>query len=142
LKINSPKDERQLLEAKELAYKTGFYHGTLIYGPFAGMPVQEAKPLIRQTLLDSGEAFVYCEPDGTVVSRSGEDCVAAFLDQWFLTYGVDEAWRDETLGHLRGDDGLGFDCFSTVTKHSLEQYVISKLFMPLFRLASKVVCLV
>ena len=90
LKINSPKDERQLLEAKELAYKTGFYQGTLVYGPFVGMPVQEAKPLIRQQLLDSGDAFVYCEPDGVVVSRSGDTCVAAFLDQWFLTYGVDE----------------------------------------------------
>lgn len=121
LKINSPKDERQLAEAKELAYKTGFYQGTLIFGPFAGMPVQEAKTLIRQNLLGSGDAFVYCEPDGVVVSRSGDNCVAAFLDQWFLTYGVDEAWRDETLGHLRGDDGFGFNCFSTVTKHSLEQ---------------------
>ncbi len=121
LKINSPKDERQLLEAKELAYKTGFYQGTLVFGPFSGMPVQEAKPLIRQHLLDSGDAFVYCEPDGVVVSRSGDSCVAAFLDQWFLTYGVDETWRDDTLAHLRGDNGLGFNCFSTVTKHSLEQ---------------------
>jgi leucyl-tRNA synthetase len=121
LKINSPKDERQLLEAKELAYKTGFSQGTMVYGPFTGMPVQEAKPLIRQQLLDSGDAFVYCEPDGLVISRSGDDCVAAFLDQWFLTYGVDERWRDDTLGHLRGDDGLAFNCFSTVTKHSLEQ---------------------
>ncbi len=121
LKINSPKDERQLLEAKELAYKTGFYQGTLVYGPFVGMPVQEAKPLIRQQLLDSADAFVYCEPDGVVVSRSGDTCVAAFLDQWFLTYGVDETWKDDTLAHLRGDDGLGFNCFSTVTKHSLEQ---------------------
>jgi leucyl-tRNA synthetase len=121
LKINSPKDERQLLEAKELAYKTGFYQGTMVFGPFAGMPVQEAKALIRRQLLDSGDAFVYCEPDGLVVSRSGDECVAAFLDQWFLTYGVDEAWRDETLEHLRGDDGLGFNSFGTVTKHSLEQ---------------------
>jgi leucyl-tRNA synthetase len=121
LKINSPKDERQLAEAKELAYKTGFYQGTMVFGPFAGMPVQEAKNQVRQQLLDSGEAFVYCEPDGLVISRSGDECVAAFLDQWFLTYGVDEAWKDETLAHLRGDDGLDFNCFSTVTKHSLEQ---------------------
>ena len=121
LKINSPKDERQLVEAKELAYKIGFYQGTMVFGPFAGTPVQEAKALIRQQLLDSGDAFVYCEPDGLVTSRSGEDCVAAFLDQWFLNYGVDEAWRDDTVGHLRGDDGLGFNCFSAVTRHSLEQ---------------------
>ncbi len=121
LKINSPKDERQLAEAKELAYKTGFYQGTMLFGPFAGLPVQEAKNRVRQQLLDSDSAFIYCEPDGQVISRSGDECVAAFLDQWFLTYGVDEAWRDDTLAHLRGEDGLGFNCFSTVTKHSLEQ---------------------
>jgi leucyl-tRNA synthetase len=121
LKINSPKNERQLLEAKEVAYKVGFYQGTMAFGPFAGMPVQEAKPRIRQQLLDSGDAFVYCEPDGLVVSRSGDECVAAFLDQWFLTYGVDEAWRDDTLRHLQGEDGLEFDCFGAVTKHSMEQ---------------------
>jgi leucyl-tRNA synthetase len=121
LKINSPKDERQLLEAKEFAYKVGFYQGTMTFGPFAGMPVQEAKPRIRQQLLDSGDAFVYCEPDGLVVSRSGDECVAAFLDQWFLAYGVDEAWRDDTLRHLQGEDGLEFDCFGAVTKHSMEQ---------------------
>lgn len=57
-----------------------------------------------------------------MISRSGDECVAAFLDQWFLTYGVDEAWREQTtLAHLRGDDGLGFNCLGTVTKHSLEQ---------------------
>lgn len=121
LKINSPKNERQLQEAKELAYKAGFYRGTMVYGPFAGTPVQDAKPRIRQQLLDSGDAFVYCEPDGLVISRSGGDCVAAFLDQWLLTYGVDETWRDDSLSHLRGNDGLGFDCFSTFGKHSLEQ---------------------
>jgi leucyl-tRNA synthetase len=121
LKINSPKDERQLLEAKELAYKIGFYQGTMIYGPFTGMSVQEAKSRVRQQLLDSGDAFVYCEPDGLVISRSGDECVTAFLDQWYLTYGVDEAWRSETLGHLLNQDGLGFNCFNTVTKHSLQQ---------------------
>ncbi|KAK4219080.1 leucyl-tRNA synthetase, class Ia, archaeal/eukaryotic cytosolic [Rhypophila decipiens] len=90
-KISSPKDERQLLEAKELAYKTGFYHGKMVHGPFTGKTVQEAKTLIRQPTT----------------------CVAAFLDQWFLTYGVDQEWRESTVGHLRGDDGLGFNCFAT-----------------------------
>ncbi|KAL2257556.1 hypothetical protein VTK26DRAFT_9480 [Humicola hyalothermophila] len=89
LSFNSPRDERRLLEAKELAYKVGFYQGTMVFGHFAGKPAQEAKALIRQQLLDSGEGFVYCEPESIVVSRSGDECVAAFLDQWFLTYGVD-----------------------------------------------------
>ncbi|KAK3944995.1 leucyl-tRNA synthetase, class Ia, archaeal/eukaryotic cytosolic [Diplogelasinospora grovesii] len=121
LKISSPKDERQLLEAKEIAYKIGFYQGNMVLGEFAGKQVQEAKPLVRQRLLDSGDAFAYCEPDGLVVSRSGDECIAAFLDQWFLNYGTDEAWRDATLQHLRGEDGLGFNCFTAATKHSLKQ---------------------
>jgi len=81
LKINSSKDERQLFKAKEVAYKVGFYQGRMVYGPFAGMQVEQARTLIRQQLLDSGDAFVYCEPDGLVISRWGDECVAAFLDQ-------------------------------------------------------------
>ncbi|KAI1770698.1 hypothetical protein F4818DRAFT_450203 [Hypoxylon cercidicola] len=121
LKINSPKDEQRLLEAKDLAYKTGFYQGKMVFGDFVGKSVQQAKPLIRQQLLDAGDAFIYCEPDGPVISRSGDECVAAFLDQWYLTYGTDKAWRDETLGHVLDKDGLGFNTFTSSAKHSLEQ---------------------
>jgi len=67
MKINSPKDQK-LPEAKEIAYKEGFYSGVMIYGEFKGMPVQEAKPLVRKQLLDSGLAFNYGEPDGVVTS--------------------------------------------------------------------------
>ncbi|KAI6861803.1 leucyl-tRNA synthetase, partial [Hortaea werneckii] len=86
MKINSPKDAKQLAEAKDLAYKEGFYKGKMIYGDFAGKTVEEAKPLVKQQLLDSGEAFNYAEPDGLVVSRSGDECVAGHLDQWFMNY--------------------------------------------------------
>jgi leucyl-tRNA synthetase len=50
-----------LAEAKEEAYKIGFYQGQMIYGEFAGTSVQEAKPKVRQRLLDSALAFPYCE---------------------------------------------------------------------------------
>lgn len=122
LKINSPKDAKTLGEAKELAYKEGFYNGKMIYGEFKGKPVQEAKPLVRQALLDSGDAIVYCEPDGLVISRSGDECVAAHLDQWFLTYGeADPAWRQEVLDHVHDRDGQHFNSFTTETKHAIEQ---------------------
>lgn len=61
MKINSPKDAKQLAEAKEEAYKVGFYQGKMIYGDFAGTSVQDAKPKVRQQLLDSGLAFPYSE---------------------------------------------------------------------------------
>ena len=122
MKINSPKDVKQLSEAKEIAYKQGLYEGIMIFGEFTGKPVQEAKNLVRQKLLDSGDAFLYCEPEGLVISRSEDECVAAFLDQWYLTYGAaDKAWRDEVLRHTRSDDGQNFNAFTTATKNAIEQ---------------------
>lgn len=119
MKINSPKDVKQLTEAKEIAYKIGFYQGTMIFGEFTGKSVQEAKGLIRQKLLESNDAIVYCEPDGLVISRSGDECVAAYLDQWYLNYGdSDEAWRDSVLEHVRGEK---FNSFSASTKNAIEQ---------------------
>ena len=121
LKINSPKDAK-LVEAKELAYKEGFYKGTMIYGEHKGKSVEKAKPLVRQSLIDAGLAFNYAEPDGTVVSRSGDDCVAAHLDQWYLNYGKEEQggdgeWHRQVLDFVKGD----LNTFSTEAKHGFEQ---------------------
>lgn len=111
LKIQSPKDTKKLEEAKEKAYKEGFYKGTMIYGDFKGKKVEEAKNLVRQQLIDSGDAFPYAEPDGKVISRSGDDCVAALLDQWFMNYGTTEnggdgEWAQKVLDHIEGELNL------------------------------------
>ena len=126
LKINSPKDAKQLAEAKDLAYKEGFYKGKMIYGDFAGKSVEEAKPLVRQQLLDSGDAFNYAEPDGEVISRSGDVCVAGHLDQWFMNYGVpersgDASWQPAVLEHVLNAKGEGLNTFSTEVKNAFEQ---------------------
>ncbi|KAL2913766.1 cytosolic leucyl tRNA synthetase [Polyrhizophydium stewartii] len=92
LKINSQKDKKQLAEAKELVYKEDFYQGTLLVGEHAGKPVQEAKPLIRKLLIDRGDAFAYCEPEGQIISRSGDECVVTLAAQWYMDYG-EEKWR-------------------------------------------------
>ena len=120
MKINSPKDAKQLTEAKELAYKEGFYKGTMIYGEYKGKSVEEAKPLVRQALIDSGEAFNYAEPDGLVISRSSDECVAGHLDQWYLNYGKagDEQWQQTVLDYITTD---GLNTFSTEAKNSFEQ---------------------
>ncbi|KAJ1972779.1 cytosolic leucyl tRNA synthetase, partial [Dimargaris xerosporica] len=94
LKINSPKDRVQLAEAKELAYREGFYKGTVLVGQHKGRSVQEAKPLIRQLLIDANDAFIYNEPEGLVMSRSGDECVVALCDQWYLDYG-ETGWRNK-----------------------------------------------
>lgn len=87
LKINSQKDTKQLAEAKEIAYKEGFYSGTMLVGDFKGEPVQEAKPKVRAQMIEKGVAFAYSEPEGLVISRSADECVVALIDQWYIDYG-------------------------------------------------------
>jgi leucyl-tRNA synthetase len=92
LKIASQKDVKQLAAAKELAYKEGFYNGTMSIGEFKGEPVQEAKTKVRASMIKDGVAFAYAEPEGLVISRSADECVVALMDQWYLDYG-EPKWR-------------------------------------------------
>jgi leucyl-tRNA synthetase len=115
LKINSPKDTKLLAEAKEQVYKEGYYQGTIMIGEFKGERVEEAKPKVRQQLIDNGEAFPYSEPEKSVISRSGDSCIVALMDQWYLDYGED-AWRKQTLGWLEN----GLETYTSETRHQFE----------------------
>ncbi|KAG0196926.1 cytosolic leucyl tRNA synthetase [Mortierella sp. GBA30] len=112
MKINSQKDKTQLALAKDAAYKDGFYNGTMIIGEFNGKAVQEAKPLIRQMLIDRNEAVPYNEPENLVMSRSGEECVVALMDQWYLDYGETE-WRKQAEECLEG-----MNVYTDETRHA------------------------
>jgi len=94
LKIMSQNDRDKLAEAKEMVYLKGFYEGTMLVGEHKGERVEVAKPLIKATLLAAGQAVVYMEPEKLIVSRSGEECVVALCDQWYLDYGEQE-WREK-----------------------------------------------
>jgi leucyl-tRNA synthetase len=95
MKIQSPKDTKLLAEAKETAYREGFYNGTMLVGKYKGEKVEEAKPKVRDDLLKTGEAFIYNEPEGLVISRSADECIVALCDQWYLNYGESE-WKNLT----------------------------------------------
>ena len=82
LKIQSQNDEKKLEEAKGMVYLKGFTDGVMTVGTYAGEKVSQAKAKIRQELLDAGQALVYSEPEGRVMSRSGDECVVALTDQW------------------------------------------------------------
>ncbi|CAG8511883.1 10578_t:CDS:2 [Ambispora gerdemannii] len=114
-KINSQKDRVQLAEAKELVYKEGFYNGTMIYGDYKGRTVQEAKPLIKDLLISTGQGFVYKEPENLVMSRSGDECVVALCDQWYLDYGEEE-WRKQAEDCL-----VKMNTYGNETRHQFEQ---------------------
>lgn len=92
LKIQSPKDKNALTEAKEIAYKQGFYNGRMLQGSFKGEPVTEAKSKVQKEMINLGLAFPYAEPEGKIISRSGDDCIVALCDQWYLDYG-EPAWK-------------------------------------------------
>ncbi|KAF9914119.1 cytosolic leucyl tRNA synthetase [Lobosporangium transversale] len=115
MKINSQKDKTQLALAKDAVYKDGFYNGVLLIGEYANKPVQEAKPLIRQMLIDTQDAVPYNEPESLVISRSGEECVVALMDQWYLDYGETE-WRklaEECLENM--------NVYTDETKHAFQK---------------------
>ncbi|KAJ3102434.1 cytosolic leucyl tRNA synthetase [Phlyctochytrium planicorne] len=115
LKIKSQKDKKELAEAKELVYKEGFYSGVMLVGEYAGRPVQEAKPLIREFLIKENLAFAYCEPEGVVISRSGDECVVTLAEQWYMDYG-EEKWRavtEECLSRM--------ETFTSETKNAFQK---------------------
>lgn len=99
MKIQSPKDTVQLALAKEAAYKEGFYNGVMVYGKYEGNKVEEAKPKVKADLIASGDAFVYNEPEGLVISRSGDECIVSLEDQWYIDYGED-LWKSQALDCL------------------------------------------
>ena len=119
LKIQSPKDATALTEAKDLAYKEGFYNGTMLVGEFKGQKVQEAKEKVRLALLESGDAFAFADPSAEVISRSADECVVANIPQWFLNYGEnDPEWQHRVLDYVKSKDGL-----ETYTKETENSFI-------------------
>ena len=99
LGVKTQKDTDKLLEAHDIAYKMSFYHGIMSAGPYKGEPVAEAKIKAKDSMIAAGEAFVYHDPAGQIVSRSGDECVAALIDQWYIKYGKDD-WKKTVEAHI------------------------------------------
>lgn len=114
MKINSPKDTAALAKAKELAYKEGFYQGVMLMGKYEGEKVEVAKSKVRDDMIAESLAFVYNEPEGRVISRSGDECCVALCDQWYMDYGEEE-WKKETESLLEK-----MDTFSLETRNSFK----------------------
>lgn len=100
LKIQSQNDREKLAEAKEKLYLKGFYEGVMLVDGFRGQKVQDVKKTIQKKMIDTGDAFIYMEPEKQVMSRSSDECVVALCDQWYLDYG-EENWKKQTSQCLK-----------------------------------------
>ncbi|NLT37722.1 MAG: leucine--tRNA ligase [Methanomassiliicoccus sp.] len=79
----------RLDEAKKAIYKDGFHTGRMSSnaGQFSGMKVEEAKELIKQMMIESGEAELFYDLSEEVVCRCGRPVVIRKVpDQWFIDY--------------------------------------------------------
>lgn len=94
--VKSQNDRDGLSKAKAQAYKDGFYGGTMVAGPFSGKPVSEVKQLIKDKMLQYEDSISYSEPENTVMSRSGDECVVALIDQWYINYG-EPGWKSQVV---------------------------------------------
>ncbi|PAV80153.1 hypothetical protein WR25_19942 [Diploscapter pachys] len=94
LKIQSQNEKDKLEEAKKEVYLKGFYDGVMLIGKYAGQKTADVKKVIQQDLIAEGLAEKYVEPEKKVISRSGDECVVALCDQWYLNYG-DPEWKKD-----------------------------------------------
>eukprot|EP00941_MAST-03F_sp_MAST-3F-sp1_P005238 g5238.t1 len=99
LGVKNQHDKKKLHDAKDACYLRGFNFGIMQIGSQKGKPVKEAKDLVKNEMLANGTACKYYEPADQVISRSGDECVVAMLQQWYLKYG-EESWRDAVLDHV------------------------------------------
>lgn len=103
LKIKSFNDKAKLTQAKDETYLKGFTMGIMTVGEHKGKKVSEAKPLIKQEMIDRGEACLYFEPESRVMSRTNDECVVASTDQWYLAYG-EESWTKAVKEHVMNSE--------------------------------------
>lgn len=118
-KIKSSNDKKKLVDAKDKTYKLGFNTGIMKVGDLKGRTVKEAKPLIKKMLIEQGIAVNYFEPENKVVSRSGDECIVAYIDQWFIPYGEEE-YKKKVIEHINSEE---FDSYNPLIKDAFEKAI-------------------
>jgi leucyl-tRNA synthetase len=82
-------DDPKLEEATKEIYKSGFHKGVMnsATGAFAGQPVDQAKDVMRQEMLDGGQAELFYDLSEEVLCRCGQPVMIKKIpDQWFIDY--------------------------------------------------------
>lgn len=66
----------------------------MLVGEYKGKQIQDVKKSLQKSLTDKKQAVIYYEPEKTIISRSGDECVVALCDQWYLDYG-ESVWKKQ-----------------------------------------------
>lgn len=101
--INRLEDAGRIKEATQFLYREEYYKGKMSEnnGKYSGKSVKEARDLIKNDLMASGDAFILYETSRKAETRSGSKVIVAVLrDQWFIDYGV--GWWKESSRRLAG----------------------------------------
>jgi len=118
LGVQDQHDKAKLAKIKKSVYNNGFKKGVMTVGAQTGKKVEEAKEAVKMELLDAGLAVRYWEPEDPIMSRTGDKCIVAFIDQWYLKYG-EPTWKDAVMEHVRdktGQEGAGESKGGTANK--------------------------
>jgi len=99
-KVKNQFDTEKLEEIKEICYQNGFSKGKMTVGKYAGEYVKFAKDKVKKDMIDAGLAAEYWEPEDTVIARTGDRCVVAFTDQWYIRYGSLVEWKETVKKHI------------------------------------------
>lgn len=101
--IKSQEDKEKLDQATAEIYKVGFHKGIMNdnCGKYSGKPVAEAKELIKQELLENGQADIIRDLSEEVICRCQTRVVIKRIDdQWFIKYSDSELTK-KSRGHAK-----------------------------------------
>ena len=73
--------------------------------------------MVKKHMMDEGLAIPYYEPEGLVISRTGDTCLVANCYQWFIKYG-EENWKNFVQDHVLSDN---FNTFNPKTLNSFKE---------------------
>ena len=93
LGVKDQTERNKLDKAKQELYMHSFNHGVMLDSAdyVAGKPVEEARDIVKNRLVEKGKAAIYYELTGPVQSRWLADCMVKIVDnQWFLEYSSED----------------------------------------------------
>lgn len=101
--VKSPDDKKNIELAKGELNRRVFRKGVMKNncGACSGMSVQDTQKYLKKHLVEKGDAVMFYELTGKVVSRGLNECVVKIVDdQWFLDY-ANEKWKQKTKECLK-----------------------------------------